>query len=121
MRAAQVVRFIDQGNNVQVLCADNGGLLSVYFEHLPFISFYRLIRKAGLKLAGLQIEFNRESVSHTGDWQNLPGKLDSEKNTRNIVSASLLNRPQTHPQAGLLAVRLVHNLATFTLPFSILV
>ena len=62
MRAAMVVRFIDQGHNVQVLCADDGGLLSVYFEHLSFISFYRLIRKAGLKMAGLKIEIGRDMV-----------------------------------------------------------
>ncbi len=62
MRAAMVVRFIDQGYNVQVLSADDGGQLSVYFEHLSFISVYRLIRKAGLKMAGLKIEIGRDMV-----------------------------------------------------------
>jgi hypothetical protein len=62
MRTGKVIRFIDLGSNVQLLCADKAGLLSVYFEHMPFISFYRMIRKAGLKLAGLQIEFNRTMV-----------------------------------------------------------
>jgi hypothetical protein len=62
MQTGKVIRVIYHEQNVQVLCADERGLLSVYFEQTPFISFYKLVRKAGLKLAGLQIEFNREMV-----------------------------------------------------------
>ena len=62
MQEGKVVRIITHPSNVQVLCADERGLLSVYFDQVPFISFYKLIKKAGLKLAGLQIEFNREEV-----------------------------------------------------------
>lgn len=62
MQAGKVVRVIDHGTSVQVLCADERGLLSIYFEHKPFSLFYNLIRKAGLKLDGLQIEFNRDMV-----------------------------------------------------------
>jgi hypothetical protein len=62
MREAKVVRAIAHGTNVQVLCTDERGLLSVYFEHKPFVSFYKLIKNAGLKFTGLQIEFNREIV-----------------------------------------------------------
>lgn len=62
MQEGKVVRIITHRSNVQVLCADERGLLSVYFDQAPFISFYKLIKKAGLKLAGLQIEFNREMV-----------------------------------------------------------
>ncbi len=62
MQTATVVRIITHTNNVQILCEDDRGLLSVYFEQLPFISFYRLIKKTGLKLAGLKIEFTHEMV-----------------------------------------------------------
>ncbi len=62
MQTATVVRIITHTNNVQLLCSDDRGLLSVYFEQMPFISFYRLIKKAGLKLAGLKIEFNHDMV-----------------------------------------------------------
>jgi len=62
MQAATVVRVINHGDNVQVLCADERGLLSVYFKQIPFISFHNLILKAGLKVPGLQIEFNRRMV-----------------------------------------------------------
>ena len=62
MQEGKVVRIITHRSNVQVLCADERGLLSVYFDQGPIISFYKLIKKAGLKLAGLQIEFSREEV-----------------------------------------------------------
>ena len=62
MQAGEIVRIIDRGDSIQVLCHDNGNLLSVYFEYTPFVSFYRLTRKAGLKLAGLPIEFNRQMI-----------------------------------------------------------
>jgi hypothetical protein len=62
MQEGKIVRVIDHTTNVQVICTDERGLLSVYFEHKPFVSFYKLIQNAGLKLAGLQIEFDREMV-----------------------------------------------------------
>jgi hypothetical protein len=62
IQEAKIVRAIDHQTNVQVLCTDERGLVSVYFEHKPFCSFYKLIQNAGLNFAGLQIEFNREMV-----------------------------------------------------------
>jgi hypothetical protein len=62
MQEAKVVRAIAHTTNVQVLCTDERGLLSVYFEPKPFVSFYKMVKNAGLKFAGLQIEFNREMV-----------------------------------------------------------
>jgi hypothetical protein len=62
MQTAKVVRIFDHGSNIQVLCADEWGLLSVYFEHQPFHLFNKLVHKAGLKLNGLQIQFNRDMV-----------------------------------------------------------
>jgi len=62
MQIAQVVRATDHGTIVQILCVDDGGLLSVYFEHKPFSLFYKAIQKAGLKLKGLQIRYDRDRV-----------------------------------------------------------
>lgn len=62
MQTGKVVRTIDNGLNMQVLCADERGLLSVYFEHKLFSMFTRFVQKSGLKLCGLQIEFNRQMV-----------------------------------------------------------
>jgi len=62
MQEGKIARVIAHKTNVQVLCTDERGLLSVYFEPKPYISFYKRIKNAGLKFAGLQIEFNHEIV-----------------------------------------------------------
>ena len=62
MQTAQIVRATDHGPIVQVLCADDRGLLSVYFEHKPFSLLYKALRKAGLNLEGLQIRYDRNRV-----------------------------------------------------------
>lgn len=62
MRIAKIVRVIDHGTNVQLLCSDDRGLLSVYLEIKRFAHFCRAVRKAGLELLGLQIKFNRDTV-----------------------------------------------------------
>lgn len=56
MQTASVVQAIDHGIYIQVLCADDRGLLSIYFDHGPFELFSRRICRAGLKLKGLQIK-----------------------------------------------------------------
>ncbi len=63
MAHGKVVKSIDHGTNVQLLCADERGLQSVYFEPKSFESFRRLLEKTGLELNGLQLEFNRELVN----------------------------------------------------------
>jgi hypothetical protein len=65
MQAAKVVRVIDHGTIVQLLCSDERGLLSVYFDIKPFDLFQKIVKKAGLSLNGLEIEFNMEMVSVT--------------------------------------------------------
>jgi len=62
MQSAQIVRIIAHETNVQVLCSDEQGLISVYFDQAPFISFYKLIKKSKLKISGLRIEFNHDWV-----------------------------------------------------------
>ncbi len=62
MRVAKIVRIIDHGTNVQLLCADDLGLLSVYLKNQAYSRFCRMIRKAGLNLKGLEIRFNRNTV-----------------------------------------------------------
>jgi hypothetical protein len=44
------------------MCADENGLLSVYFEQETFSQLYRDIQKAGLKLKDLPIQYDRRSV-----------------------------------------------------------
>ena len=62
MQTAQVVRATDHGTIVQLLCADERGILSVYLEHKPFSLLHSAIQKAGLKLKGLQIRYDRGRV-----------------------------------------------------------
>jgi hypothetical protein len=44
------------------MCADDRGILSIYFEYGHFSSFYKIIEKAGLKLNGLLLKFDRDTV-----------------------------------------------------------
>ena len=62
MKTANAVRAIDHGTVIQLLCADEGGLLSVYFSRKRFGLFYEKIHKAGLKLNGLQIKYDGDRV-----------------------------------------------------------
>jgi hypothetical protein len=65
LQAAKVVKVIDHGPNVQLLCSDDRGLLSVYFDSKPFELFQKFVKKAGLSLLGLNIQFNMEIVNIT--------------------------------------------------------
>jgi hypothetical protein len=62
MRTAKIVRIYDLGADVQLLCSDDRGLLSIYFAHRSFDSFYRKLQNAGLDLIGLKIEFDQGKV-----------------------------------------------------------
>ena len=62
MQTGNIIRIFNHNNNVQVMCSDDRGLLSVYFEYGHFASFCKIIKKAGLKLNGLLIKFNRDIV-----------------------------------------------------------
>jgi hypothetical protein len=63
MQTGQIVRIFYQGAQVQIFCADERGLFSVYFELKPFYSFVKAIKSAKLKLNGLLIHFDRDTVS----------------------------------------------------------
>ena len=63
MRNGKIVRIFDHGIIIQVLCADERGLLSVYLEREPFNSFYRATKRAGLKLKGLCVNFDKDLLS----------------------------------------------------------
>ena len=62
LRPARVIRPTDLGGTVQLLCEDEGGLLSVYFETGQFENFLSYLYKSGLELGGLLIQFDRERV-----------------------------------------------------------
>jgi hypothetical protein len=62
MQTGKIIRIFDLGNKIQILCTDERGLLSVYFERKPFNSFFKAVKKAGLKLNGLLISFNRDYI-----------------------------------------------------------
>jgi len=62
MQKAQVVRAIDHRTIIQLLCINGLELLSVYFEPEPYNLFCRSLEKAGLKLEGLQILFDRQKI-----------------------------------------------------------
>ncbi len=63
MKTGKIVKIFNNVNNIQVMCADEGGLLSVYFGCDQFLSFQKAIKKAGLKLNGLLINFDRYTVN----------------------------------------------------------
>jgi hypothetical protein len=63
MQSGKIVRIIDHGTIVQILCSDERGLLSVYFDNKPFEIFKKVVKKAGLAMNGLEIEFNMETVN----------------------------------------------------------
>lgn len=58
----KVARVIDHGTIVQLLCADERGLLSVYFDPKLFGLFCKTIQKAGLTLKGLEIRYDGDVV-----------------------------------------------------------
>lgn len=62
LQAAEVVKVFHHGNNVQLLCEDARGLLSVYMKPEVFIRFSQVVQRTGLKLKGLPVEFNRDMV-----------------------------------------------------------
>jgi hypothetical protein len=62
MQTAQVIRATDHGTIIQLLCIDGLELISVYFEHEPYSLLCKAIQKAGLKLEGLQIRYDRHRV-----------------------------------------------------------
>ena len=62
MQTGNIIRIFNHSNNVQVMCSDERGLLSTYFDHGHFSSFYGIIKKAGLNLNGLLIKFDRDTV-----------------------------------------------------------
>jgi hypothetical protein len=71
LHAGKVVKVMDHGTIVQLLCADDRGLLSVYFEIKPFELFQNMVKKAGLSLKGLEIEFNSEIVNITRNGKTI--------------------------------------------------
>jgi hypothetical protein len=62
LQRASVMRAKDLGGKVQILCADDHGLLSVYMDYQPFCRFTRILCESGMKMKGTIIEFNREQV-----------------------------------------------------------
>ncbi len=62
LQMARVVRVFNHGTNVQLLCIDEWGLISVYFEQQNFNLFNKVIHRLGLSLKGLSIWFNRDIV-----------------------------------------------------------
>ena len=62
INTARIVRVFNHGANVQVMCADDLGLLSLYFRQETFSLFNRDIHKAGLKLKDLPIQFDSRTV-----------------------------------------------------------
>jgi hypothetical protein len=62
MQTGQIVKIFDQGATVQILCADERGLLSAYCELKPYRSFIKKIKRAGLKLNGLLINFDSNEI-----------------------------------------------------------
>lgn len=78
LHTGKVVKVMNHGKIVQLLCSDDRGLLSVYFDIKPFEIFQNVVKKAGLSIKNLEIEFNAEMVNIT-----LKGKTLRTCPTRN--------------------------------------
>jgi hypothetical protein len=62
LNSARVVKAIDHGSNVQLLCLDERGLLSVYLDPEPFSLFCRGLKRARVELVGALIGFDRDTI-----------------------------------------------------------
>jgi len=62
MQTGKIVRIFDHGAQMQILCADERGLLSAYCERKSLSSLIKTIRRAGLKLNGLLINFDKDVI-----------------------------------------------------------
>ena len=62
LQIASVIRPIDHGDFVQLLCSDERGLLSVYFEIAQFEVFINYLYKANMEVGGLLIKFDHDHV-----------------------------------------------------------
>jgi hypothetical protein len=62
MKTGQIIRILDLDVNVQILCKDERGLLSIYLDRKPFNTFIKAIRKNGLKLNGLLVHFDKNMI-----------------------------------------------------------
>jgi hypothetical protein len=71
LQTGKVVSVMNHGTIVQLLCSDDRGLLSVYFDLKPFEIFQSIVKKAGLSLKGLEIKFNMEMVNITIDGKTV--------------------------------------------------
>jgi hypothetical protein len=62
MQTGKIIKIIDLGVKIQILCTDERGLLSAYLERKPFYTFIKAIKRARLKLNGLLINFNKDVI-----------------------------------------------------------
>jgi hypothetical protein len=62
LQTVHIIRPIDNGSRVQLLCSDDRGLLSVYFDPGQFEIFLTYLYKANLELGGLLIQFDKDRV-----------------------------------------------------------
>ena len=62
LQKACVVRPIDKGDVIQLLCSDDRGLLSVYFDPGQFEIFLNYLYTVSLDLEGLHIQFDKDRV-----------------------------------------------------------
>ncbi len=62
MHTGQIIKIFDLEVNLQILCKDERGLLSIYLNRKPFNSFIKAIKKGGLQLNGLLIHFDENMI-----------------------------------------------------------
>jgi hypothetical protein len=62
METGKVIRVFYHSDNTQVMCVNGQRILSVYFEHKHYNSFYKIIKNRHIELYGLLIKFDRNIV-----------------------------------------------------------
>ena len=62
LHRALFIKAIDHGANVQLLCSDERGLLSVYLDRKPFKLFEKALNHTLKKPGGTMIWFDQEIV-----------------------------------------------------------
>jgi len=78
MKTGQLVRINDNGEKMELLCANNGSPISFFLDKKTFRSFAERIQERGWHLHGITIQFNEEGeVAFSAPDQKV--HLDSEK------------------------------------------
>jgi len=95
LKLAKVIKAVDHGNNVQLLCTDDRGLLSVYLNQKLFGEFNKMFSQTGSPLKGTIIGFDRDNIRVTSSGKCFSRKAKPSSSGRFGIS-TVLGKSLTH-------------------------